>query len=281
MLKRVLFAVAILALLTGCPPDDGSVPPTFPIDSTPPPYGVGAPPLVPDGREVVRVCVLLPSTGASKDVGAEMRRGMAIAQAEIAAQPWRTRAIEWVEQDTKSSEAGAVAAYQRCFAEGFPLIVGPIHPAATTALLPVAAAHDAVLVLPSIGAAVPTTWGEQIIAVGPASADMGRVAAKDAAEGRQLRKAAILHPPGIFGTNLRDTFIPPFETAGGEIVMARELDPSQPQAWRSAALEAGLQGATALFVVCPPEVAAEVLAAGLDEGLVGALDDALAADVDP
>lgn len=259
-----LLALALLlVIVAGCPPDDGSIPPTFP-DLSPAPAPT-APPA--EAREMVRVCVLLPSSGASEDAGAEMRRGMAIAQAEVAAQAWRKHAFEWVELDSKSTEAGAVAAWQRCFVDGFHVVVGPVDPAAITALLPVAAAHDAVLVLPRIGPAIPTVWGEQIVAVGPPSSDMGRVAARDAREGRALGRAAVLHTEGIFGETLRDSFVAQFETGGGKVLLSRELPLERPGAWRSAALEAGLAGADCLFVVGPHDVAEEVAGALNDDPL--------------
>ena len=264
-MNRLLPLAALALVLFGCPPDDGSVPPTFPdLQSTPTAFG----PLRPaSNKELVRGCILLPSSGAAADIGAEMRRGMAIAQAEVAAQAWRTRAFEWTEHDTKSSEPGAVAAYQRCFLEDYPVIVGVVDPAAITALLPVAAAHGAVLVIPRIGPAIPTTWGEQVVAVGPPSTDMGRVAAKDAREGRLVERAAVLHTPGIFGETLRDAFVERFEAGDGAVLSTRELPQGKPSAWRSAALEAGLSGADCLFVIGPHPVAEAVAGAMNDDPL--------------
>ena len=267
-MRRLLLAAALILALSGCPPDDGSVPPTFPeLRSTPTLSGPSAPAA---NKELVRGCVLLPSSGDAADIGAEMRRGMAIAQAEVAAQAWRTRAFEWTELDTKSSEPGAVAAYQRCFLEEYPVIVGVVDPSAITALLPVAAAHDAALVIPRIGPAIPTIWGEQVVAVGPPASDMGRVAARDAREGRLVSKSAILHTPGIFGETLRDAFVQKFESGDGTIVWTRVLPQGKPDAWRSAALEAGLAGADSLFVVGPHPVAEAVAGAMNDEPLVRA-----------
>ena len=267
-MRRLLLGAALVLALSGCPPDDGSVPPTFPdLATTPPPQGSAAPTV---HKELVQVCVLLPSSGDAADIGAEMRRGMAIAQAEVAAQAWRTRAFEWTEYDTKSTEAGAVAGYQRCFAEGYPVVVGPVHPSAVTAVVPVAASHDAAVVLPAVGPAIPTTWGEQIVAIAPPSFDMGRAAAKDAREGRLVERAAILHTPGVFGETLRDAFVQKFEAGDGTIVWSRVLPQGKPGAWRSAALEAGLAGADCLFVVGPHPVAEAVAGAMTDEPLARA-----------
>ena len=113
----------------------------------------------------MRACVLLPSTGDSEDHGAEMRRGMAIAQAEVAAQPWRTRAIEWIEQDTKSTEAGAAEAFERCYGEGIRVVVGPVAPPAVSAILHVAKAHEALLVVPDLGPVPVSVWSDHILAV--------------------------------------------------------------------------------------------------------------------
>ncbi len=245
------------------------MPPAFPDLADPP---VPPPPdITPDpNKEIVRACILLPSSGSAKDVGAEMRRGMAIAQAEVAAQPWRTRGVEWVEQDTRSTEVGATAAFQRCYAEGFQVIVGPVHPEPVTAIIPVAKAHDALLVLPRIGSALPTEWAEQVVAVGPAATSMGTLAAKDAVEGRQISKASVLHTPGIFGTTLKDAFVARYTAGQGTIVSTHELEAGKPDAWRSAVLEAGLAGARAFFVVGPPEASEAVASAMNDEPLGGA-----------
>jgi len=245
------------------------VPPTFPdLGSLPAPP---PPTIAPDpDKEVVRACILLPSSGSAKDVGAEMRRGMAIAQAEVAAQAWRKRAVEWVEQDTRSTEVGATAAFQRCYAEGFPIIIGPVHPEPVTAILPVAKAHDALLILPRIGAALPTEWAEQVVAVGPAATSMGTVAAKDALEGRQITTAAVLHTAGIFGTSLKDAFVARYEAGGGTIVSVVELEEGKPDAWRSAVLDAGAKGARAFFVVGPHAPSEAVASALNDDPLGGA-----------
>ena len=264
-MNKVLLLLARAGGGAAGPRADGSVPPTFPVlRATPPPAGSTTP--APD-KELVRACVLLPSSGDASDLGAEMRRGMAIAQAEVAAQAWRTRTFEWTEHDTKSSEPGAVAAYQRCFLEEYPVIVGVVDPSAITALLPVAAAHDAALVIPRIGPAIPTTWGEQVVAIGPPASDMGRVAAKDAREGRLVERAVVLHTPGVFGETLRDAFVAKFESGDGAVLSTRALPRNRPDAWRSAALEAGLAGADCLFVVGPHPVAEAVAGAMNDEPL--------------
>ncbi len=258
--------------MLGCPPDDGSVPPTFPDLGTTPTASTAPPPsITPDpAKEKVRACVLLPSSGSAKDVGAEMRRGMAIAQAEVAAQAWRKRAIEWVEQDTRSTEVGATAAFQRCYTEGFPVIVGPVHPEPVTAILPVAKAHDALLVIPRIGAALPSEWAEQAVAVGPAATSMGTLAAKDSLEGRQITTAAVLHTPGIFGSTVADAFVDRYKAGGGTIVSVTELEEGKPDAWRSTVLEAGTKGARAFFVVGPHAPSEAVASALNDDPLGGA-----------
>jgi len=210
-------------------------------------------------RTLVRACVLLPLTGESAELGAELKRGIAIAQAEIEGQSWRKLKIEWIEKDTGSTEKGAVAAYHACYGEQTPVIIGPVHPAATTALIPVAEAHNAVLIIPEVGGAIPSKWADHLIAVAPPASQMGGVAAVDATGPRQLRKAAVLRPAGTFGESLGFAFQSAFQRQGGKIVASRELDPRKPDAWRSAALEAGLEGAEALFVVGPPEVATSIV----------------------
>jgi ABC-type branched-subunit amino acid transport system substrate-binding protein len=212
-------------------------------------------------RRVVRVCLLLPATGESAELGAELRRGMAIAQAEIRGQTWRKLRLEWVEKDTRSTEQGAVSAYHHCYGEDFSVIIGPVHPAATSAIIPIAEAHNAVLIIPEVGGAVPSKWADHMIAVAPPASQMGSVAAADAIGPRQLRKGAVLRPSGVFGESLGSAFEASFQRLGGTIVFSAELDPSKPKAWRAAALEAGIAGAEALFIVGPPEVAAAVVAA--------------------
>ena len=187
-----------------------------------------------------------------------MRRGMAIAQAEIAAQPWRTRAIEWVEQDTKSSEAGAVAAYHKCMVKGTPIIIGPVHPAAVTAIIPIAAAHQVVLIIPDLGAAQASRWNDNLFAITPPATDMGRVAAHNARIERGMGRAIVLHTPEIFGKSLAKAFIEGFKAdRTGKVVASLALSPQKPDAWVSAAIETAIKNeADSLFVVGPGEVAA-------------------------
>lgn len=255
-------------VLAACPPEDTAPPPAFPglvpqaaapeasAAKTAPPV-LTAPTTVPGVApivEQVRVCIILSNAGPATDVAAEMRRGMTLAREEVDKRPGRTRKIEWVEKDDKSTEPGAVQAFQDCFAEGVPLIIGPVHPAATTALVPVAAAHDAMLLIPEIGAAVPTSWGDNLFAIAPPAADMGRVAAQNATKERGLLEGAVLHVPGIFGESLRDSFLEGVAEASGKVVLQQELPMDSPTAWTNAARDAVAKGAKAIFAVGPGEV---------------------------
>ncbi len=252
---RTLLALSAAALLlSGCPPDEGSVPPAFPT------LDEAASASVPSDKEAVRVCTVLPSSGPSKDLGAAIRRGIDIARAQL--DPAGKRALLWTDKDSKSTEPGATSAFQECFNEGNQVVIGPVHPAATTALVPVAAAFDSVLVIPDIAGAQPTVWGPNIFAVAPPSSEMGMVAAKDARTARGLTKGAVLHVPKVFGESLRDAFVKTFTEveAGGTIVGTRELEGDDPGAWARAAQELAGKGAEALFVVGPREPAERIAA---------------------
>ncbi|MCO4769796.1 MAG: amino acid ABC transporter substrate-binding protein [Deltaproteobacteria bacterium] len=244
-----LMLLLIVAPLTGCPPDDGSVPQAFPtLDESATPTVT----VVDDDKLIVRICTILPSSGPSKDVGAEIRRGADIARSAIESSK---HTFQWTDKDTKSTEPGAMAAFRACFNEGHHIIIGPVHPAAITALIPVAASHDVVLIIPELGAAVPSTWGPSMAAVAPPATEMGRIAGNSARRARGLRKGAVLHVPKVFGEGLRDAFSKEFLEAeeGGTMVDTRELAPDSPQSWGAAAKELASQGVDALFVVGPPE----------------------------
>ena len=266
-LAALLLALSLFAL--GCPPEDGGLPPTLPgVTVAPPAAGVDSvaepTPPIPgqEGKQIVRVCVILPASGPSKDVGAEMRRGVGLAQATIAADTAAARVFQWTEKDTKSTEPGAIAAFQACFNEGHHIIVGPVHPAGTTALIPVAASHDVILMIPEIGAAVPSVWSDNLFAIAPPSTEMGRLAGRNARGERGLTRGAVLHVPGVFGEGLRDAFAASFlgAEAGGSIVSKTELPPDKPEAWAKAAVDAKGAGAEAIFVVGPPEPSRAVAA---------------------
>ncbi len=290
LLRRSLLPILLVALLAACPPDDGSVP-TFPgLEATPgegsSPAATGdsdpsadaaspgaeagtstsgeTPASVRKASETFKVCLMLPGSGPSRDLGNEMRRGIAVAIEQIEKDADRTRSIQWIERDTKSTEAGAVAAFHSCFNEGISFIIGPVHPAATTALVPVAAAHDAVLLIPEIGAALPSEWGDNLFAIAPPATDMGRIAAQNAAGERKLTKAAVLHIDSVFGESLKDAFVEQFKADGGEVVGTYKLPLKKPEAWGAAALKAGAAGAAGIFVVGPAEPA-ESVADALDE----------------
>ncbi len=279
--------VAACCLLPACPPNDGAVaPPVVDLKglnsgTAPGPDSVTRTPANSEtavaaaagpGKqtpaalaESLEVCVLLPSTGESAEEGAEMRRGMAIAQSQVKAEKWRTRKINWTEEDTKSTEAGAVAAYHECMMRGTPIIIGPVHPAAVTAIIPIAAAHNVVLIIPDLGAAQPSRWNSNLFAIMPPATDMGRVAAHNARVERGLGRAIVLHTPEIFGQSLSKAFIETFKAgSGGEIVATTALSPKKPDAWTSAAIETAIKTeADAIFVVGPGEVA-EPLARALN-----------------
>ncbi len=261
---RGLLAALALALVagSGCPPDDGSVPQAFPVleDGATPP-AAAAPT---DDKEILRICTILPSSGVSKDIGAEIRRGIDIARSELGT--GTKRRYEWTDKDTKSTEPGALAAFQECFNEGHHVVIGPVHPAAVTALIPVAAAHDILVVIPELGAAVPSVWSPNLVAIAPTATEMGRLAGRNARVDRGFTKAGVLHVPKIFGESLRDAFSKEFLGAeeGGTIVGSRELAPDDPEAWAAAAKELMGKGAEALFVVGPPEPSKAVAAAVAD-----------------
>lgn len=252
-LSRIPTLLLLSALaLAGCPPDDGSVPQAFPtLDEVPTTALAGGD--VAGDKEIVRVCMILPSSGPSKDVGAEIRRGADIARSEI--DPAGKRRFEWTDKDTKSTEPGALAAFQACFNEGHHIIIGPVHPAATTALIPVAASQDVVLIIPELGASGTEGWGPSIAAVAPTATEMGRIAANDARRSRGMRKGAVLHVPKVFGEGLRDAFKKEFVELedGGTVVDTRSLPPDDPTPWGAAAKELVGKGVEAIFVVGPSE----------------------------
>lgn len=262
--SALLLFLLVVASLSGCPPDDGSVPQAFPVlDVTPPTSaaerGTEATPSLDDAKkEVVRVCTILPASGPSKDYGAEIRRGIDIARSEFGND--EKRRFEWTDKDTKSTEPGALAAFQACFNEGHHVVIGPVHPAAITALIPVAASHDIVLVIPELGASVPSVWTPNLLAVAPTSTEMGRVAARNARADRGFTKGAVLHVPGVFGEGLRDAFQKEFlgKEGGGTMVGTRQLAPDKPQEWVVAAKELIAKGAESIFVVGPPEPSKQV-----------------------
>ncbi len=266
---RTAALLLALPLLFGCPPDEDTVLAPYPgPDATPTP--AVAAPRVPTG-EPVRLCVLLAKTGAAKDEAAEIRRGMRMAQERVDGEAWRTRSLTWEEHDTRSSEPGAVAEYMKCVGEGVPVAIGPVHPAAKTALLPVAAAHETVLVIPEVDSAVVSVWGENTIAVAPPNTYMGRTAARNMAKERGIDKAAVLYAPGVFGEGIRDEFIKSFEADKGSIVAAVELDPAQPDAWKTAVSEVVLQkDAVGVFVIGPAEAALEIASTLDDNGMLEA-----------
>ena len=231
--------------------DDGEGPPTESLEGEPLK-------VAPEG--IVSVCVIAPQVGESKLDGAELLRGVSIARAEIEGQAWRKQKLTWVDKDSKSTEAGAIAAYHECFGEGHSIIIGPMDPAAVSALIPIAAAHKVVLIVPEVGGAVPSTWDKHMAAISPPASHMGVAAALDATGPRQLRKGAVLAVEGIFGESLTSTFKKTIEARGGSLVFTRALDPAKPEAWRSAALEAGVAEAEAIFVVGPSKVAEQVVA---------------------
>jgi len=267
-------------LLQACPPDDGAVAPlVVDLNSVPQAtpqaavetgrVGRSSTTERPASTEEVPVCILLPSSGSSEDEGAEMRRGMAIAQAQVKADKSRSHTIKWIEKDTRSSEAGAVAAYHECLMQGTPIIIGPVHPAAVTAIIPIAAAHNVVLIIPDLGAAQPSKWNDNLFAIVPPATEMGRVAAQNARVERGMGRAIVLHTDDIFGESLSKAFIQSFKVEeGGEIVATFALSPKTPDAWTSAAMETAIkQSADAIFVVGPGEVAAPLARALSSEPL--------------
>jgi branched-chain amino acid transport system substrate-binding protein len=280
----VLSIVLGSLLLHACPPDDGAVaPPVVNLERAPTAavreatsgsavasaHSTTAADAANKANEKVQVCILLPDAGSSEAEGAEMRRGMAIAQAQVKAEKWRTRTIEWIEKDTRSTEAGAVAAYHECMLQGTPIIIGPVHPAAVTATIPIAASHNVVLIVPDLGAAQPSKWEDNLFAIVPPATHMGWVAAHNARVERGLGRAIVLHTPDIFGKSLAEAFTAGFEAnRGGKVVATHALSAKKPDAWISAAIETAMKtDADSIFVVGPGEVAVPLARALVSEPL--------------
>ena len=209
------------------------------------------------------ICIVQPEAGNTNPAVPEILAGIEVGRAAIDAQTEAPRTLLWLEEKSGGGEQSIADALHRCLVAGSVATIAPIEPELAIPLIPVATASEAFLVVPQLGPGTIEPWGPTAVAVAPGPAEMGSVAGRDATA-RGHGEAAVLRVAGDFGGELGAAFGAAVVAGGGGVVADRELDPAANGDWLVAAREAAAAGATALFLVGPPEAAAAV-AAGMGE----------------
>ena len=206
------------------------------------------------------ICIVKPDADNTDPAAAEILAGVEVGRAAIDAQTEAPRTLLWLEEKSGGAEQTIADALHRCLVAGSVATIAPIEPELAIPLIPVATASEAFVVVPQLGPGAVEPWGPTAVAVAPGPAEMGSVAGRDAAS-RGHGEAAVLRVAGDFGAGLGAAFDAAIVAGGGATVADRELDPAAVGDWSVAAREAAQAGATALFVVGPPDVASSVASA--------------------
>ncbi len=162
-----------------------------------------------------------------------------------------------VRADTRGAIEHIPEALARCGAEGARALVGPGRAELALPLIPAAALHDWLVVLPGLGIGDPGVWPRAFVTVAGSPADAGGATARDAIA-QERRRALVLHAAGVGGERAADAFEAAFVGGGRSVVLRREVPAGQPEAWADAmsSLPAGID---AVFAAAPPDGAAHAV----------------------
>lgn len=200
----------------------------------------------------VAVCLV---TATSDPRAADVQEGIQLAVEELLDPADPRRAVRLVVADTGGTIAGIPAALALCGAERTRAVIGPALPELAIPLVPAAALHDWLVVVPRFGVGDPGTLPPALVTVGGSPAAMGEAAATDAlAQGRT--RAAVLSRQGPRGARAEEAFRRRLEAGGGAVVAVPPIEGPEAEAWTEA-LAALPPGVDALFAIgAPAEIAA-------------------------
>jgi len=183
---------------------------------------------------------------------ADFRDGLALAVEDAADPTDPRRTTEIVAADSFGRIEALPEALSVCARAGARVVIGPAIGELSLPLLPIAAQHDWVLLVPQLGLGEAGPWSDAFVVLAGAPSEMGRTAADDAAA-RGGTRAAVLSVEGTFGDRVGAAFARNFGVAGRSVETAISLPMGRPEAWRSAAATFA-PGTDTIFLVGPPDL---------------------------
>lgn len=194
-------------------------------------------------EDEVTICLLVPG---QEPVVPGVLDGMRLALDEVRSWPGDVR---WLELQTGGTAAGALEAFYACQHRGGALAVGPVDPGPVRTLLPVAAGHEVVLLVPRLAGPM-HAQPANVFGVEP-PIDRTGLALAAGIQGVGHTRVAVLRAPGDFGGSV---------VSG--LGFEPELDVTQRgtsgAAWVPPARAAGAEGLESLVLVGPGFVTAAV-----------------------
>ena len=209
----------------------------------------GAPALPEEGA----ICLLVP--GADREaVRPGVLEGMELALDEVRA--WSPD-LRWLELETRGTAEGALEAWYLCQHRGGRIAVGPVDPGPVRTVLPEAAAHEVVLLVPELAGPL-EQQSANVLGVAAPVHRVGRTIAVEAAA-RGARRIAVLRVAGDHGDAIAAGLARAAEDLPDlKVEYGLLLPVGSPRQWVPAARGLAADGVDALVVVGPGAVAAEL-----------------------
>ncbi|GAB4426150.1 MAG: ABC transporter substrate-binding protein [Anaerolineae bacterium] len=216
-------------------------------------------PLPPTGP-VLRLALLLPTTGELATFGQALRSGSILAFDE-----WNNqggvlgRRIEWTIYEADCDFETARQAVQQTLADGLDFLIGPLCSKAAIAAAEAVEARGALLIAPTATHPLVTVDGQgrtrpNVFRVSTVFQAQGEAAAPFAIESLSVRRAALLiDPHDDYSATLGESFAAELAAQGGQIVYQGNFTPAEAD-FTPALQAAGAAGAELLYLPAPVSV---------------------------
>lgn len=176
--------------------------------------------------EVIKIGVLLPTTGEAAPYGESMKKGIELAMDEVnKSDGIRGKKVVLVYEDSQADPGTAVAGFQKLVTiDKVPAVIGGAASSVTLAIAPIAESNKVVFLSPASSAPAITDAGDFIFRNVTSDVFDGMVMARYAFEELKLRKFGILYINNDFGVGLRRSFRAEILRLGGELVVEEAFD---------------------------------------------------------
>jgi hypothetical protein len=199
------------------------------------------------------ICLLVPGVD-QRAVQPGVVEGMELALHEVRAWDPQPR---WLELETRGTAEGSLEAWHLCQHRGGRIAVGPVDPGPVRTVLPAAADHEVVLLVPVLAGPLEEQPGNVLGVVPPVQRTGRAIAAEVAARG--ARRVAVLRVAGDHGDAIAAGLVRGAEDHPDlEVELGLLLPSGSPREWVPAARGLAADGVHALVIVGPGAVAAEL-----------------------
>ena len=184
--------------------------------------------------DTLKIGLINPDTGELATYGEKIRRGIEIAEEEIASKNLLNgRKIEVIKEDTKGDSKQSLSAVQKLInIDKVKYIIGEISGNATMAVLPYSESRGVFLFSPGAASPKLTNASELFARNWPSNSAEAISAAEYSFKKKKNKKAIIVYVNNEWGLGLQQNFENKFKSMGGQIV-GKEIYPYENTEFRS------------------------------------------------